>query len=153
MSVAPVPDNYPRLSPYLSVADADAALDFYVSVLDATERLRLPGPDGRIGHAELELGNSVLMLADEFPEMGNPSPLTLGGTPVSLNVYVEDVDEVHRRALAAGATELRPPTDQFYGDRTAGFRDPWGHHWFISTHVRDVSPEEMAAEAARLAAE
>jgi PhnB protein len=151
MPVAPIPDNYPRLSPYLTVADADAAIAFYTGVLGAVERLRLPGPEGRIGHAELELGDSVLMLADEFPGMGNPSPTTLGGTTVSLNVYVEDVDQVHRRALAAGASELRPPTDQFYGDRNAGFRDPWGHCWFVSTHVRDVSPEEMAAEAARLA--
>jgi PhnB protein len=146
--VDPIPTEYPRLSPYLAVTDASAAIEFYCSVLGAVERLRLDGPDGRIGHAELEFGNSVLMLADESPEAGNQSPTALGGTTVALSLYVADVDSVHTRALATGATELRAPADQFYGDRTAGFEDPFGHRWFIASHIEDVSPEEMQRRAA-----
>jgi PhnB protein len=145
--VEPIPTEYPRLSPYLAVDDGVAAIEFYRDVLGATERLRLDGPEGRIGHAELEFGDSLLMLADEFVEAGNQSPKTLGGTAVTLSLYVEDVDAVHARALGAGATELRAPADQFYGDRTAGFEDPFGHRWFIASRIEDVSPEEMQRRA------
>src|SRR6185295_20367551 len=112
-NVKPIPNQYPRLSPYLCVKGATQAIEFYTSVLGATERMRMPGPDGRIGHAELQIGDSVLMLADEFPEMGFLGPKTIGGTPVMLSVYVERVDDVFARALAAGATSLRPVADQF----------------------------------------
>jgi PhnB protein len=145
--VDPIPPEYPRLSPYLAVDDAHAAIGFYCDMLGAVERVRLGGPDGKIGHAELEFGTSVLMLADEFPEAGNQSPKTLGGTAVTLSLYVADVDAVHARALAAGATELRAPADQFYGDRTAGFEDPFGHRWFVATRIENVSAEEMQRRA------
>ncbi|WP_035840487.1 VOC family protein [Kitasatospora azatica] len=146
--VKPIPDGYPRVSPYLFVDGAAAAIEFYTSVLGARQRGdRMTGPDGRIGHAELQLGDSVLMLADEFPAVGAVGPKTVGGSPVLLNVYVEDVDAVFARALAAGAKELRPLADQFYGDRSGSFEDPWGHRWSVATHVEDVSPQEMAARA------
>jgi PhnB protein len=147
-SVKPVPDGYPRVIPYLTVDDANAAIEFYTSVLGATERLRMPGPDGKIGHAELEIGDSVVMLADAFPDMGSPSPRSLGGTPVTVMVYVEDVDGVFDRAIQAGATEERQVENQFYGDRAGQFADPFGHKWFVATHVEDVPPEEMAKRAA-----
>jgi PhnB protein len=150
--VQPIPEGYPRLSPYLVVDGAAAAIDFYTEVLDARERMRMGGapgdPPDKVGHAELEIGDSVLMLADEFPDMGAVGPRTVGGSPVSLSVYVEDVDAVWDKALAAGATAEREPQDQFYGDRVAGFQDPWGHRWHIATHVEDVPPEEMAKRAA-----
>jgi PhnB protein len=141
--VKPIPDDYPRVTPYLHVDGAAGAIDFYVEVLGATERMRMPGPDGKLGHAELALGNSVIMLADEHPDFGALAPKTVGGTPVTLHVYVEDVDAVHRAAVEAGATERRAPEDQFYGDRSSQFEDPFGHHWNIASHVEDVSPEEM----------
>ena len=106
------------------------------------------GPDGKVGHAELEIGDSVVMLCDEFPEMGARSPRSVGGTPVTLMVYVEDVDRVFDVAVAAGATALRPVEDQFYGDRIGSFEDPFGHHWHVATHVEDVSPEEMSKRMA-----
>src|SRR5258708_35686783 len=118
MAVKPIPDGYPRVIPYLSVDGASAAIDFYRHVLGAKERMRMPGPDGRLGHAELEIGDSVIMLADENPEMDVRSPKTLGGTPLSLHVYVEDADSVFARAIQAGAKPLRPVEDQFYGDRS-----------------------------------
>jgi PhnB protein len=147
-SVKPVPDGYPRVIPYLTVDDANAAIEFYTRVLGATERLRMPGPGGKVGHAELEIGDSVLMLADAFPDMGAPSPRSLGGTPVTVMVYVEDVDGVFDRAIQAGATEERKVENQFYGDRAGQFADPFGHKWFVATHVEDVPPEEMAKRAA-----
>ncbi|MFJ3583250.1 VOC family protein [Streptomyces sp. NPDC090127] len=143
MSVTPVPEDYPTLTPYLSVDGAAAAIDFYVAVLGATERMRMPAPGDRIGHAELAVGNSVLMLADEFPGIGFRSPKALGGTPLTLHLYVEDVDAVFAKALAHGATELRPVKDEFYGDRTGQFEDPFGHRWSVATHVEDVSSEEL----------
>ena len=136
--VKPVPDNYPRLVPSLAVNGAAAAIDFYCQVFGAVERVRMQAPDGRIGHAELLFGDSVLMLADEFPEVGNLSPESVGGTPVTLLTYVEDVDAVFQRALDAGAKQLRPVQDQFYGDRSGGFQDPFGHRWFVATHIEDV---------------
>ncbi|QES46971.1 glyxoylase [Streptomyces venezuelae] len=147
MTVQPVPEGYPRVTPYLCVDGAAAAIDFYVSVLGAAERMRMPAPGGRIGHAELELGNSVIMLADEHPDIGFRSPKAVGGTPVTLHVYVEDVDAVFAKALARGATELSPVTNEFYGDRTGQIEDPFGHRWNLATHVEDVPPEEMEKRA------
>ncbi|WP_236242681.1 VOC family protein [Streptomyces sp. CC228A] len=147
MSVKPVPEDHPRVTPYLCLDGAAAAIDFYTSVLGARERMRMEAPDGRIAHAELVLGDSVVMLSDESPEMNFRSPRTVGGTPVSLYVYVEDVDAVFAAALARGATELDPVRDQFYGDRSGRFEDPFGHHWNVASHVEDVSPEEMDRRA------
>jgi PhnB protein len=144
----PIPDAYPRLTPYLIVDGANAAIEFYRSVLGAIERVRMPAPEGRVGHAELQLGDSMIMLADEFPDMGVRGPKTIGGTPVSLHVYVEDVDSVFENAVQAGATALRPVEDRFYGDRSGQFEDPFGHRWDVSTHVEDVPPEEMSRRAA-----
>jgi len=146
--VKPIPDGYPQVVPYLCVDGASAAIEFYGGVLGATERMRMPGPEGTISHAELQLGDSVIMLSDEYPEMGVRAPTSIGGTPVTLSVYVEDVDEAFQRALDAGATALRAVEDQFYGDRSGTFQDPFGHRWSIATHVEDVSPEEMAKRAA-----
>jgi len=143
-----IPDGYPRVTPYLYIDGAGAAIDFYCSVLGATERMRMPGPDGRLGHAELELGDSVIMLADENPDMDIRSPKNLGGTAVSLHVYVEDADGVFERAIEAGAKSLRPVEDQFYGDRLGQFEDPFGHRWSVATHVEDVPEDEMAKRAA-----
>jgi PhnB protein len=144
----PIPDGYPQLSPYLCVDGAAAAIEFYADVFGAKERARMPAPDGRIGHAELQLGDSLIMLSDEWPEVGNRSPKSVGGTPVTLSMYVEDVDEVFARALKAGATELRPVETQFYGDRMGLLEDPFGHRWSVATHVEDVAPDEMARRAA-----
>jgi PhnB protein len=149
--VKPVPDNYPRLSPYLCVGNGAEAIEFYAKVLGATERMRMAGPDGKVGHAELQIGDSVVMLADEFPDTGFLSPKAIGGTPVMLSLYVEDVDDVHAKALAAGAKELRPIENHFYGDRSSQFEDPFGHRWSVSTHVEDVPPDEMARRAAAMA--
>ncbi len=146
-AVKPIPDGYPRLTPYLIVDGAAAAIDFYTQVFGATERVRMPAPGGKLGHAELEVGDSLIMLADEFPEMGQTSPRTVGGTPVTISLYVEDVDAVFDTAVAAGATPLQPPQDQFYGDRSGQFEDPFGHRWNIATHVEDVPPEEMMRRA------
>lgn len=146
--VKPIPDGYPQLSPYLCVDGAAAAIDFYSSVFGAKERTRMPAPNGRIGHAELQFGDSVVMLSDEIPEIGNRGPKSVGGTPVTLSVYVEDVDEVFVRALAAGATEVRPVQTEFYGDRMGLLEDPFGHRWSVASHVEDVAPDEMARRAA-----
>ena len=143
----PIPDGYPRVTPYLIIDGASAAIEFYRSVLGATERMRMPTPDGKVGHAELEIGDSLLMLADEFPQMGARSPKSLGGTPVSLLVYVEDADSVFDRAIQAGARALSAVEDKFYGDRSGQLEDPFGHQWSVATHVEDVPPEEMAKRA------
>ena len=149
----PIPDDYPRITPYLIVDDGNAAIAFYTSVLGATERMRMPTPDGRIGHAELDLGDSMIMLADENPDMDVRGPKSIGGTPVTLHLYVENSDDVFERAIADGATALRAVEDQFYGDRSGQFVDPFGHRWNVATHVEDVAPDEMArrAEAAMAA--
>ena len=146
--IQPIPDGYARVTPYLIVDGASAAIDFYTSVLGATERMRMPAPGDRVGHAELEIGDSVIMLADESPEMDARDPKAVGGTPVSLLVYVEDVDAVFDRAVKAGAKPLRPVEDRFYGDRSGGFEDPFGHRWDVATHVEDVPPNEMEERAA-----
>jgi PhnB protein len=144
----PIPDGYPRVIPYLIVDRGTAAIDFYTSVLGATERMRMPAPDGKIGHAELELGDSLIMLADEFPDMDARGPKAMGGTSVSLLVYVEDADAAFDRAIQAGAKSLQPVEDKFYGDRSGRFEDPFGHRWDVATHVEDVPPDEMAKRAA-----
>lgn len=145
--VKPIPDDYPRVTPYLIVDAATAAIEFYKSVLGATERMRMPGPDGTIGHAELAIGDSVIMLADENPEMGVRSPKTIRGSPITLHVYVEDADAAFALALENGATEQRAVEDQFYGDRSGQFEDPFGHRWNVATHVEDVPPDEMMKRA------
>jgi PhnB protein len=140
--VNPIPEGYPRVSPSLSIDGAAAAIEFYKEVFDATERMRMAAGD-KVAHAELQIGDSVVMLADEYPEMGFVGPHKVGGTPVYLSVFVEDVDATFAKALELGATELRPVQDQFYGDRSGNFEDPWGHRWSVATHVEDVSEEEM----------
>jgi len=149
--VQPIPDNYPQLSPYLCVDGADAAIAFYTEVFGAKERVRMPGPAGRVGHAELEIGDGLLMLSDEYPDMGNVGPKTVGGTPVTLSIYVDDVDVVYAKAIQRGATATRPVEDQFYGDRSGQFVDPFGHRWSVATHVRDVTADEMRRAAAEMA--
>ncbi|HEV7861165.1 MAG TPA: VOC family protein [Acidimicrobiia bacterium] len=150
--VQPIPEGQPRLTPYVCVDGAAQAIEFYTDVLGGTETVRMGGPDGKIGHAELTFGDSVLMLADEHPDMGFISPARIGGTPVTLSLYVDDVDAVFEKALASGAKSLRPVENQFYGDRSGQFEDPFGHRWNIATHVEDVSPEEMGRRAGELAA-
>jgi PhnB protein len=145
--VKPIPDDYPRVTPYLIVNGAGAAIDFYKTVLGATERMRMPGPDGRIGHAELQIGDSTVMLADENPDMEVRGPKAVGGTPVTLHVYVEDSDAAFERALQGGAKALRAVENQFYGDRSGQFEDPFGHRWNVATHVEDVPEDEMARRA------
>ena len=146
--VKPIPDGYPQLTPYLSIDGAEAAIEFYRKVFGARERMRMPAPAGKIGHAELEIGDALVMLADEFPEMSASSPKQLGGSPVTLSLYVEDVDSVFEAALEAGATELRAVENRFYGDRSGQFEDPFGHRWSIATHVEDVPPDQMEKRAA-----
>ena len=149
-SVKPIPEGYPRVSPYLYVDDAQGAIDFYGEVFGAKERMRMPAPEGKIGHAELQIADSVIMLADEFPEMGVRSARAVGGTPVTISVYVDDVDDVWARAMRGGATEIRGLRDEFYGDRTGQFEDPFGHRWSVASHVEDVPPDEMERRAAQM---
>ena len=143
MAVKPIPEGYHSITPYLIVRDATRAIDFYTRAFGATELFRLDAPGGKIGHAELQLGDSRIMLADEFPEMGARGPQTIGGSPVHLLLYVQDVDSVFRQAISAGAVEARPVKDQFYGDRSGNLTDPFGHSWTVATHTEDLSPEEM----------
>ena len=147
MAVKPIPEGYHSITPYLIIKDAAAAIDYYKKVFGATERMRMDGPGGTIGHAELVIGNSTIMLADEHPTMGYRSPKTLGGSPVSLVLYVENVDTVFKRAVDAGAKAQRPVENQFYGDRMGTLEDPFGHVWSVATHVEDVPPEEMGRRA------
>jgi PhnB protein len=141
--VRPIPEGYEGPTAYLIVEGAAAAIDFYRRAFGAKEMVRMAGPDGRIGHADIVIGNGHIMLADASPEMGHKAPGAFGGSPVSLCIYVEDADKVVARAAAAGATVTRPVEDQFYGDRTGGLTDPFGHSWYVMTHVEDVPPEEM----------
>ncbi len=142
-AVKPIPENYHAVTPYLVVQGAAKAIDFYKKVFGAQEIMRMQGPDGKIGHAEIKIGDSIIMLADEHPEMDARAPQSFGGTPVSLLVYVTDVDNVFKQAVSAGAKELRPVKDQFYGDRSGVISDPFGHKWTVATHVEDVSADEM----------
>ena len=146
-----IPPGYEAPIPYLIVQDAAAAIDYYKKAFGAKEVMRMPGPDGKIGHADLIIGGGHVMLADESPQMGHRGPKSIGGSPVSLCLYVDDVDSVVDRAVAAGGTLTRPVADQFYGDRTGGLTDPFGHIWFVMTHVEDVSNEEMEKRAAAMA--
>lgn len=146
--VKPIPDGYRSVAPYLIIDGAAKALDFYQKAFGATERMRMPSPGGKVGHAEIQLGDCVIMLADEHPEIGARGPRAFGGSPVSLHVYVPDVDAVVKAAVAAGAKVTRPVENQFYGDRLGTIEDPFGHQWHISTHVEEVSPDEMARRAA-----
>ena len=141
--VKPIPEGYNSVTPYLFVKGAASAIDYYKNVFGAKERMRMPGPNGRIMHAELQIGDSIVMLADENPQMGAKSPETIGGTSSSLHVYVEDVDSTAKKAVSAGAKLVRPVKDEFYGDRIGTIIDPFGHMWSIATHIEDVSPEEM----------
>ena len=152
MSVKALPDGYSTITPYLIVQGATLAIGFYELVFGAKERMRLAMPGDKIGHAELEIGNSLIMLADEptGSECSSKSPVTVGGTPVTIHIYVEDVDTVFAKALAAGAKEIRAVADQFYGDRSGMFSDPFGHHWNVATHVEDVSPEEIQKRVAAM---
>ena len=143
MAVKPVPDGYHTATPYLVVQNAANAIEFYKKAFGATELMRMPGPGGRIMHAEIKIGDSPIMLADESPEMGIRSPQSLGGTPVSLLLYLNDVDARFKQAVAAGAALQRPLRDEFYGDRTGTVIDPFGHIWSLSTHKEDLSPEQM----------
>lgn len=147
-SVQPIPQGYHTATPYLFVNGAAKAIEFYKRAFGATELFRMTQPDGKVGHAEIKIGDSPIMLADEFPEMGARSPQALGGSPVMIYLYVEDVDAVFTQAVAAGAKVTRPVKDQFYGDRSGGVTDPFGHLWYIATHKEDVSSEEMKRRAA-----
>ena len=143
MAVHHIPEGYHSVTPYLIVDGAAEALEFYKTAFGATEVLRVPDPSGRIGHAEIRIGESHVMLADEHPELGQRGPKAVGGTPVSLMIYVEDADARFQAALAGGATQVRPIENQFYGDRSGMITDPFGHVWTIATHVEDVAPEEL----------
>jgi PhnB protein len=151
--VNPIPEGYPRVMPYLCVDGAAEAIEFYTKVLGGQERMRMPGPDGKLGHAEIEIGDAVIMLADEAPQMEFRSPKTIGGTPVTIHVYVEDADAVFDAAVSAGANALRPVENQFYGDRSGQFEDPFGHRWNVATRVEDVPSDEMEKRMADMMAE
>lgn len=142
-----IPEGYHSVTPHLVIKGAAEAIEFYERAFGATEIMRMASPDGRVGHAEIRIGDSHIMLADEYPEMGFRSPQSIGGTGVSLMIYLEGVDDVFSRALAAGAKELQPVKDQFYGDRSGTLQDPFGHIWTIATHIEDVPPDEMRRRA------
>jgi PhnB protein len=145
MSVKPIPEGYHSVTPYLYVRDSAVAIDFYARAFGATELFRLPMPGGGIAHAEIKIGNCPVMMADENPDWGNKSPATLGGTSFGQMIYVPDVDAAFERAVAAGATVMKPVADQFYGDRSGTVTDPFGHVWTLATHTEDVPPAEMQA--------
>jgi PhnB protein len=147
MATKPIPDGYHTVTPYLIISGAASAIEFYKRAFGAIELFRMPDPSGKIGHAEIKIGDSPIMLADEHPEMGFKGPQSLGGTPVSIMLYVEDVDAIVAQAVAAGATVTRPVKDQFYGDRSGTLVDPFGHVWTIATHTEDLSPEEIGRRA------
>ena len=142
-NVKPVPEGYHNITPYLFVRSAASAIDFYKNIFGATEIMRMPGSNGKIMHAELRIGDSIVMLADENPQTGMMSPQTVGGFSVGMHLYLENVDQVIQKAVESGAKLLRPIKNQFYGDRSGSVLDPFGHMWSVATHVEDVSPEEM----------
>ena len=150
-NVKPIPEGYHAVTPYLIVKGAAKAIEFYKQAFGAIETFRMPQPDGKIGHAEIQIGDSRIMLADEFLERNIRGPESLGGTPVMIHLYIDDVDTVGKRAVAAGAKEIRPVQNQFYGDRSGMFADPFGHQWNIATHVEDLSVEEVGKRAAAAA--
>ncbi len=145
-----MPDGYHTVTPYLYIKDAASAIEFYKQAFAATELMRLAEPDGKIGHAEIMIGDSHIMLSDEFPDMGYRGPQSLGGSTVGIHLYVEDVDALAGQAVAAGAKLVKPLQDQFYGDRNGSLEDPFGHVWYISTHKEDVSPEEIQRRVAAM---
>src|SRR5712692_3857271 len=147
MAVKPIPEGYHSVTPHLIIKGAANAIEFYKKAFGATELFRFPTPDGLIGHAEIKIGDSPIMLADEFPQMGYKSPQSLGGSPVSLMIYVEDVDAIFNQAVSAGASVKEAVSDKFYGDRIGTLTDPFGHVWHVSTHKEDVSLEEMEKRA------
>lgn len=147
-TVKPVPEGYTTVTPYLILSDAKKAMAFYTQAFGAQELFKMVQDDGRVGHAEMQIGNARIMLADEFPEIGARAPTTIGGTPVSFMLYVEDVDAIAARAVAAGGTLKHAVEDKFYGDRTGAVVDPFGHVWHVATHVEDVSPEELKRRSA-----
>lgn len=147
MAVKPIPEGYHSVTPYLIIKGAGDAIEFYKKAFGAKELFRFPTPDGKVGHAEIKVGDSPIMLADEYPDMGYKGPQTLGGSPVSLMIYVDDVDVVFNRAVDAGATVKEAVSDKFYGDRIGSVVDPFGHVWHVSTHKEDVSIEEMQRRA------
>ena len=149
-AINPIPDEYRGATPYLCIRDAAKAIDFYQRAFGAVERMRFAAPDGRIGHAELCIGEALFMLADEFPDMDFKSPTSFGGTSVNLHIYVADVDAFVARASAVGGSITRAPSDQFYGDRNAMFTDPFGHRWSFASRIEIVSAEEMQQRAAKL---
>jgi PhnB protein len=144
----PIPEKYHTVTPYLIVHDAVQAIEFYKRAFGAVELFRMAGPGGKVGHAEIRIGDSNVMLADEHPEMGARSPRSIGGSPVSMLVYVENVDAFFNQAVSAGAKVVRPIENKFYGDRSGGLEDPFGYQWFIATHIEDLSPEELQRRAA-----
>ena len=150
MSAKPIPDGYHSVTPYLIVKGAAEAIVFYQRAFGATELFRVPGPGDAVMHAEIKIGDSIIMLADEFPQMDALGPKTIGGSPVGLMLYLPDVDEAFHRAIAAGAKELRPLQNQFYGDRSGTVEDPFGHKWTITTHIEDVSSEEIERRMAAM---
>lgn len=150
MSVSPIPHGYHSVTPYLIVRNAAQAIEFYTAAFNALELLRLSSPDGKVAHAEIKIGDSRVMLADEFPDWGAIGPQTLGGTTTGICLYVEDCDALFAQAIAAGAKQERPLTDQFYGDRSGTVIDPFGHKWTIATHKEDVSPDEMSKRFAAM---
>ena len=152
MAVKPIPEGYHSVTPYLIIKGAADAIEFYKKAFGATELFRFPAPDGKIGHAEIKIGDSPIMLADEFAEMGYKGPRALGGSPVSLMIYLEDVDTVFNRAVEAGASVKEAVQDKFYGDRTGTLTDPFGHVWHVSTRKEDVSMEEMEERAKQASA-
>ena len=143
MSVKPIPDGYHTATPYLIIKGAGDAIEFYKNAFGATELMRVPGPGGVLMHAEIKIGDSIIMLADEFPDMDALSPMTIGGSPVGLMLYLPNVDEVFARAIAAGGKEFRAVQNQFYGDRSGTLEDPFGHVWTVATHIEDVAPDEI----------
>lgn len=143
MPVKPIPDGYHSIQPYLMIDGAAKALEFYKKAFSATERLSMKQPDGRIGHAEIQIGDSIIMMADENPGIQAFAPAHYGGSPVSLLIYTKDCDALYKQAIAAGAKSVREPADQFYGDRMASVEDPFGYTWHIATHIKDVSKEEL----------
>jgi PhnB protein len=149
--VKPIPEGYHTATPFLTVDNGQKALDFYKRAFGAKEVMRLEGPDGKLGYAEIQIGDSRITLSDEFPGM-NKSAKALGGSPVAIMLYVEDADKLFKQAVGAGAKEVQPMKDQFFGDRTGSVTDPFGHRWYVCTHIEDVSPAEMKRRAAEVMA-
>ncbi len=150
MATKAIPDGYHTATPYLTIKNAAEAIEFYKRAFGAVEDMRVTGPQGRIGHAEIRIGDSKIMLCDEFPEIDVRSPASIGGTPVTIHLYVDDVDAMAQQAVAAGAQLVRPVEDQFYGDRGGKLVDPYGHVWWIATHKEDVPPEELRRRAQQM---